>query len=71
MFIFDQFIVGTLHDVINLHGLTITIRLAYAENQFDENTSLEIFLATADDTEIGYAVKIDSKDPNESKQKTR
>ena len=48
----------------------MTLQLAYAENQFDENTCLNIVIATADDAGIGYIVEIDSKYPGEIKQKT-
>ena len=46
-------------DACNKYGEPMAQPLPYAYNDFDENTSLETILATENDAEIGYFVKLD------------
>ena len=51
-----------------MYGLTKTQNLADADFIFDENTSLETVLTTADDSKIGFKADVDLKCPDKIKQ---
>ena len=56
-------------DANNLYGHSMSQPLPYDEIKFDRNAKLEDILSTPDDSDIGYFVEVDSKYPNESKEK--
>ena len=58
-------------DAKNLYGLAISEYLPYDEIKFDRNVKLEEILNTPDDSDIGYFIEVDLKNPDNIKQKTK
>ena len=45
--------------------------LPYDDIKFANDVKLEDILVTSDDSEVGYFVEIDLKNPNETREKTK
>ena len=58
-------------DANNLYGHSMSEPLPYDEIKFDKNIELEDILNTPDDSDIGYFIEVDSKYPDNIKQKTK
>ena len=58
-------------DASNLYGLAMSEYLPYDENKFDGNVELEDILNTPYDSDIGYFIKVDLKDPDNKEHKTK
>ena len=58
------------NEAINLCGWPMSECLLYDENKFDRNVKLEDFQKTPDDIDIGYVIEVDSKYPDNIKEKT-
>ena len=58
-------------DANNLYGWAMNEPLHHDEIKFDQNFTLEGILNTPDDSDIGYFVEVDSKYPDNIKEKTK
>ena len=58
-------------DANNLYGHSMSQPLLYHENKFDKNVELEEILSTPDDSDFGYFVEVDLKNPVNIKYKTK
>ena len=55
----------------SLYGHSMSQKLLYDENKIDGNVKLEDNLPTPVDSDIGYLLEVDSKYPEERKDKTK
>ena len=58
-------------DANNLYGWAMSEYLPYDEINFDNNVKLGDILNTPDDSEIGYVIEVDLKNPDNLKEKTK
>ena len=58
-------------DANKLYGWAMSEYLPYDEIEFDRNVRLEDILNTADDSDIGYFIEVDLKNPDNIKEKTK
>ena len=58
-------------DATNLYGHSMSQHLPYDEIKFEKNVKLEDTLNTNDDSDIGYFIEVDLKNPDNIKEKTK
>ena len=58
-------------DANNLYGHSLSEPLPYGEIKFDKSVKLKYILKIPDDSDIGYFIEVDIKNPDDIKQKTK
>ena len=58
-------------DANNLYGHSMSQSLLYDEINFNKNVKLKDILNTPHDSDIGYLIEVDLKNPDEKKEKTK
>ena len=58
-------------DANNLYGHSMSQPLPFDEIEFDQNVTLEDILNTPDDSDIGFFIEVDLKNPDNIKEKTK